>query len=197
MSFVCLVNEKELMENLQKGDRKAFEKLYRHYIDSIFRKIHYLTKSAEIAEELTQDVFLKVWERRESINCEKSFGAFVHRIAKNLITDLYRRLAYDRTLQKHLIDSVTELYDPMASELDRQLIYQALESLPAQRRKIFSMVKIEGKSYKEVSSQLGVSTSTIRDHVVKGTKSLKAYFLANELTLLLVTAALIATWIKG
>ncbi|MEN0056660.1 MAG: sigma-70 family RNA polymerase sigma factor [Mucilaginibacter sp.] len=197
MSFIRLVNERELMKNLQSGDEKAFEKLYRHYIDPIFRKIHYLTKSAEIAEELAQDVFLKIWERRTSIDHNKSFGAFVHIIAQNLITDLYRRLAHDRAFRDQLINSFTELYDPIASQVDRQLVYQALESLPAQRKKVMSMVKIEGRSYEEVSSLLGVSTSTIRDHVVKGTKSLKAYFMENELTLMLIAAAVIARSVKG
>ncbi|MDR6941566.1 RNA polymerase sigma factor [Mucilaginibacter pocheonensis] len=180
------------MKNLQSGDEIAFEKLYRHYVDPIFRKIQYLTKSAEIAEELTQDVFLKIWERRASIDHHKSFGAFVHRIAQNLITDLYRRLAHDRAFREELINSVAELYDPAASETDRQLVYHALNTLPAQRKKVMSMVKIEGMSYEEVSNLLGVSTSTIRDHVVKGTKSLKAYFAENELILVVVTASLIA-----
>lgn len=197
MSFIRLINEKELIEKLQNGDEVAFEKLYRHYVDPIFRKIHYLTKSSEIAEELTQDVFLKIWERRASIDPGRSFGAFIHRIAQNLIIDLYRRLSYDKVLREHLIQSVSELYDPMADNLDRQLVYQALESLPAQRKKVMAMVKIEGRSYEEVSNLLGISTSTIRDHVVKGTKSLRAYFMENELTLMLVTAAMIATAVKN
>lgn len=197
MSFIRLIDEKELMENLQRGDQQAFEKLYRHYVDPIFRKIQYLTKSPELAEELTQDVFLKIWERRATIDPDSSFGAFVHRIAQNLVVDLYRRLAYDKVLREHLINSVAELYDPVAEHLDRELVYKALESLPAQRKKVMAMVKIEGRSYQEVSELLGVSTSTIRDHVVKGTKSLRAYFMENELTLMLVTASMIAAAIKS
>lgn len=196
MSFICLINEKELMENLQRGDEKSFDKLYWHYVDPIFRKIHYLTKSAEVAEELTQDVFLKIWERRAAIDPNKSFGAFVHRIAQNLIVDLYRRLAHDKVLREHLVNSVSELYDPMADHVDRQLVYQALESLPAQRKKIMAMVKIEGRSYEEVSNLLGISTSTIRDHVVKGTKSLKTYFMENGVTLTLLIAAMIASSVE-
>ncbi|MBL4678576.1 MAG: sigma-70 family RNA polymerase sigma factor [Mucilaginibacter sp.] len=196
MSFIRLVNEKELMECLQHGDEVAFETLYRHYVDPIFRKVYYLTKSAEIAEELTQDVFLKIWERRELVDPERSFGAFLHRIAQNLIIDLYRRLAHDRVLRDHLISSVSELYDPAAADTDRQWIQQALESLPAQRKKVMALVKIEGRSYQEVSDLLGVSTSTIRDHVVKGTKSLKAYLVNNELALITVTASIIAASVK-
>lgn len=192
-----LINEKDLLRRLQSGDEAAFEKLYRNYVDSIFRKSHYLTKSAQIAEELTQDVFLKIWERRASIDPEKSFGAFVHRIAQNLITDLYRRLLHDRVLREHLVNSVTELYDPMAVDTDRQLIWQALDSLPAQRKKVMALVKIEGRSYQEVSSLLGISPSTIRDHVVKGTKSLKTYFMDNELTMIIVAASLITAGINN
>ncbi|MFD0793093.1 RNA polymerase sigma factor [Mucilaginibacter litoreus] len=196
MSYIRLINEKELMESLRTGNQQAFEDLYRHYVDGVFRKIQYLTKSVELAEELTQDVFLKIWERRAAIDPERSFGAFVHRIAQNLIVDLYRRMAHDKALREHLIRSVAELYDPVGETLDKELIYKALESLPAQRKKIMAMVKIEGRSYQEVGDLLGISTSTIRDHVVKGTKSLRAYFMENELTLMLLVAAIIATGVK-
>ena len=195
MTFIRLVNEKELMERLQLGEQAAFDTLYRHYVDPIYRKILYLTKSAEIAEELTQDVFLKIWERRALVDPGRSFGAFLHRIAQNLIIDFYRRLAHDRILRDHLISSVTELYHPIDANTDRQWVLQALESLPAQRKKVMSLVKIEGRSYQEVSNLLGVSTSTIRDHVVKGTKSLKAY-LDDKLTLVLAVAAILATAVK-
>jgi len=187
-----LINEQDLLCRLQSGDEAAFEKLYRKYVDAIFRKVHYLTKSADIAEELTQDVFLKIWERRAYIDPEKSFSAFVHRIAQNLITDLYRRLVHNQALRQHLINSVTELYDPGAADSDQQLIWQALDSLPAQRKKVMALVKIEGRSYQEVSNLLGISPSTIRDHVVKGTKSLKSYLLDNELTLIVLSASFIA-----
>nr|WP_067060397.1 sigma-70 family RNA polymerase sigma factor [Mucilaginibacter sp. L294] len=197
MTFIRLVNEKELMERLQCGEQAAFEMLYRHYVDPIYRKILYLTKSAEIAEELTQDVFLKIWERRVLVDPDKSFGAFLHRIAQNLIIDLYRRLAHDRKLRDHLISSVTELYNPVDTDIDNQWVRHALESLPAQRKKVMSLIKLEGRSYQEVSDLLGVSTSTIRDHVVKGTKSLKAYLLANKLTLVLVMAKIIAAAVKN
>jgi RNA polymerase sigma factor (sigma-70 family) len=94
-----------------------------------------------------------------------------------------------------LISSVAELYNPVDADTDRWWVQHALESLPAQRKKVMVLVKIEGRSYQEVSDLLGVSTSTIRDHVVKGTKSLKAY-LENKLTLVLAIAAIIATAVK-
>lgn len=180
MAYVTPIDENELVRRLRDNDEKAFEVLYNHYIDSIYRKLLYLVKSDTIAEELTQDVFLKIWEKRDTIDPEKSFRTFIYSVAQNLATDMYRRFIMDKRLQEHLITSLSELHHPIdvhyEEEGNRSLLLAAIETLPEQRKKVMTMVKLEGKSYEEVHELLGISTSTVRDHVVKGTKTLKNYF---------------------
>ncbi|TDQ08105.1 RNA polymerase sigma factor [Pedobacter metabolipauper] len=196
MAYVPLINENELLQRLRNNDEQAFETLYSHYVDPIYRKLLYLVKSADIAEELTQDVFLKIWEKRDTINQEKSFRAFVYSIALNLTRDMYRRIALDKKLQDHLINSVTELHYPIDAyyeeEANRRLILDAIDTLPLQRKKVMTLVKLEGKSYEEVNELLGISTSTVRDHVVKGTKTIKIYLTNNKSVTVIVLAAAIS-----
>jgi RNA polymerase sigma-70 factor (family 1) len=195
MQVIIPLHEKELLSKLQLGSEDAFEQLYRTYSLQIFKKILSLVKEEEIAEELLQDVFLKIWEKRESIIPEKSFRSYLYCIAQNLVADLFRRAAYDRKLLDHLVVATTELYNPIEDRLDlidgETVLQQALNCLSPQRRKIYMLCKIEGKSYKEISSLLGISTSTINDHIVKGTKSLKTYLTSNEVAVIIFSAAIL------
>lgn len=185
----------DLLGKLKAGDELAFERLYQIYSPQIYKKLLKLLKQENIAEELLQDVFVKVWEKRDVIDLEKSFRAYLYRIAQNLVYDLFRRAAFDRKMLAELISSSTEVYDPVTdaySEKDyNTILQQVVAILPEQRRKIYTLVKIEGKSYAEVSKLLGISTSTVSDHIVKANVMLKEHFAANHLIL----AALVASFI--
>ncbi|UAY55702.1 RNA polymerase sigma factor [Arachidicoccus terrestris] len=186
----------ELVALLKAGDQEAFSQLYHIYAPGIAGKILRLVKSKAIAEELLQDVFLKVWENRQTIDLDKSFRSYLFRIAENLVVDLFRRAAYNQKLLNYLAVNTSELYDPIADqELSQEIktrLLKALDTLPPQRKKIYVLCKLEGKSYQEVSELLGISLSTINDHIVKATKALKSYASGQELTaVLLITAYLV------
>lgn len=186
--------DQDLAVLLNQGDRDAFKQLYLLYSPRIYKKILQLVKQPAIAEELLQDVFVKIWEKRGYIDAEKSFQSFLYRIAQNLVTDLFRRLALDRKMMESFIAEASDTYIPFDESVEietKQLLQKALNILPAQRKKIYTLIKIEGKTYEEVSNLLGISTSTVNDHVVKATKTLRTYFNANDAA----TIALIAVFI--
>jgi RNA polymerase sigma-70 factor (family 1) len=191
-----LLSEQELLVKLAEGDEYAFEQLYLIYSPKIYRKIVQLVKQTAIAEELLQDVFVKIWEKRESLDNQKSFKSYLYTIAKNMVVDLFRRAALDRQmLEKFIVDN-TELYYPFDGIDDpevksKAIIQKALDTLPPQRKRIYTLIKLEGKSYEEVAQMLSISTSTINDHVVKATKSLKVYFDENDVVLIALLACLL------
>lgn len=174
-------NEAELLALLKCGSKPAFELIYRQYKSRVFWKIRSKIDEAAIAEELMQDVFIKVWEKRADIDLEKSFIAYLFCIAHSRVIDFCRKAKRDRQMMDNLQMIGTEISEyPMESDLSRtegQFLLNAIEQLPPQRKRIFILCKLDGKSYEEVSTMLGVSTSTISDHIVKATKSLK-----NQLT---------------
>ena len=98
-----LYNEQELLAKLAEGDENAFEILYLTYSPKIYSKILQLVKQVSIAEEILQDVFLKIWEKRETLDNQKSFRSFFYTIAKNLVVDLFRRAALDRQMLEQFI----------------------------------------------------------------------------------------------
>lgn len=138
-----------------------------------------MTKIPSIAEELLQDVFLKVWERRAMLDEQKSFQGLIYKIAERIIYDHYRKLARDIKMQAHLLEYMAEQYTPadeyILNKERANLLDSALSKLPNQRKIIFTLCKIEEKSYAEVAEILKISTSTVSNQLVKATKSIKSY----------------------
>lgn len=183
MTTYRVYTNQDLAVLLNQGDRDAFKQLYLLYSPRIYKKILQLVKQPAIAEELLQDVFVKIWEKRGYIDAEKSFQSFLYRIAQNLVTDLFRRLALDRKMMESFIAEASDAYIPFDESVEtetKQILQQALDTLPEKRKKIYTLIKIEGKTYEEVSHLLGISTSTVNDHVVKATKTLRNYFNSSD-----------------
>jgi RNA polymerase sigma-70 factor (family 1) len=170
-------NERELLLLLTGGDENAFEEIYHMYSHRIYGNLIKLVKSEALAQELLQDTFIKVWEHKHSIDPEQSFRAYLFSIAQNLVYDFYRKAARDKQLRQELLTTAAIFYEHIEETLlgdtNEALLQKAIENLPPQRRQVFILCKLEGKSYNEVSSLLGISTSTISDHIVKATRHIK------------------------
>ena len=188
MSVTSSYDEKELLLLLLNGNEQAFEKIYQLYSTRLYGNLLKLVKSEAEAQEILQDVFLKIWENRQSIDIEKSFRSYLFKIAENKVVDFFRKAARDKKRESRLILLATYKYLPVEDLLqsdERSVILQkAIDSLPPQRQQVFRLCKLEGKSYKQVSELLNISVSTISDHIVKATKSIRDYFENNEQALL-------------
>lgn len=144
MNGPLMPDEKELLIRLRSGEAEAFEVLYHRHKRRIFYNTLRLVHDRETAEELHQDVFLKIWERRDTTEPEKSFHFYLTRIAQNLAVDFYRKAARDKRLLEQLIKSAVEHYDPIESELHRkerhEALHHAIVKLPPQRQKEYELV---------------------------------------------------------
>jgi len=164
------------------GSEYAFEMIYRLYSPRLFGKLLRLVKSDSHAQEILQDVFLKLWRYRKSIDPEKSFRSFLFKIAENTVYDFFRKAAREKNVESRLVSLSTVDYkadnfeELMSDDENLTVLEKAIASLPPQRQQVFTLCKLEGKSYKEVSELLGISVSTISDHIVKATKFIREYF---------------------
>ena len=184
--------ERDILLELVDGDEHAFEKIYKLYSPRLFGRLLKLVKEDSQAREILQEVFLIIWEHRKSIDPEKSFRSFIFKIAENKVYDFFRKAARDKNRQSQLIalatDNHTFIEAFTTGDENLAILQKAIEALPPQRQQVFRLCKLEGKSYKEVSELLEISASTISDHIVKGTKSIRDYF---EKTLILSLAVLV------
>jgi len=177
-------NLRLLIHQLQHGGEKAFTLLYDKYSKQLYRNILRLVKDEDIAQELLQDLFLKIWENKGNINPDKSFKSYLYKVAENLVYAHFGKIAKDNRLIAKLVISYVD-FDTNAEEAiiyqeNHDLLKKAITSLSTQRKQVFTLCKLEGKSYEEVSKELGISTSTVRDHIVKANKAVKQYFLLNQ-----------------
>lgn len=172
-----LTDEKDLLLKLKEGDRDAFNHLYQLYSRPVFARLKSLVHQQTITEELHQDTFLKVWESRTSLNAEVSFQTILMRTAKSISIDYYRKAIRNEKLKAQLINAATELYNHLDELIDfketNTAINTAIAKLPPQRLKIFTLIKLEGKSYEYAASEFGVSLSTVKDHMAKAMKFLR------------------------
>ena len=177
-------DEKYWLSLLKQGERKAFDAIYRFYSNRIYSRILAMTKVPEVTDELVQDIFLKVWEKREAIDVSLSFQAWLYKIAEHTVYDHYRKMARDAKMREHLLQNFAELYnqteDYILNKERADLLDKALQRLPQQRQLIFKLCRLEGKSYDEAATILNISTSTVSNQLVKATKSIKDFVFFNS-----------------
>lgn len=178
MEDILTADEAQLLLRLKGGDALAFGLIYDRYKDRLGHSLLHLLKSDILVEEVLQDVFLKIWEQRASIDPTRSFKAYLYRIAENRVYDFFRKAAKERGILQEIIAANSELYTHVEEALLRkensELLNDVLARLPYQRKRIFVACKLEGKSYKEVAEEFGISTTTVNDHIQKAMQYLKA-----------------------
>lgn len=185
MTALTATEEKGLLEKLKFGDERAFEQLYLGYDRQLFYGILKLVKITEIAAEIHQEVFLKLWTNRAQIDPEKPLIAFLTHIAKNMAIDFYRKASRDNLLQQQLVARMTELHDPVNEQIAlKEVTYaleQAIQKLPPQRQQVFRLVKLEHKTYEYAAEYFGVSVGTIKDHMAKASKFLRTEIASGDI----------------
>lgn len=176
-------DEKEILLLLVSGSKQAFESIYNHYSARLYGNLLKLVKSKSEAQEILQDVFLKIWDNRKAIDPEKSFRSYLFRIAENKVYDFFRKAARDKKLQAQLLAVATEHYEHIEEMLFKKenaaILQKAIDLLPPQRQQVFRLCKLEGKSYEEVGRILGISTSTVSDHIVKSGRIVREFLYNN------------------
>lgn len=175
--------EHEVLNLLKSGHEKAFDILYEKYSLPVYRRLLRMVKIESIAEELTQEIFLKIWERRSAVDPEKSFYAFLVKIAGNKVIDFYRKASRSRQLKEAIARAGAGLAGSLEEEMLQKeasdMVHKAIDSLPAQQQYVFQLCKIEGHTYEEVSNLLGISTATVNNHIVRASKFIKHYLASN------------------
>ena len=174
------IDEKILIENVKNSKKSSFQKLFYQFHDQLFRFVVYRVQDADVAKDITQETFLRVWKKRESLQPEKSFFSLLARISTNLCYDHYRytdvRLRNkDRIPEygKSHFDNPEEVVQAQAIEkIIRKLVN---EKLPQKCRIIFILSRIEGLSNQEISFKLGLSIRTVENQIYRALKILKKY----------------------
>ena len=177
-------SEKLLVSELKGGNEKAFRSLFDLYYQDIYGYSISILKSKEAAEENVQDVFMKVWMNRESLNLEQSFKAYIFTIARNQAFNFLNKAANEATLKEEIFyesQKSHERGDYGIREADcKKLRKEAMRQLPPKRKQIFKMSRKKGMSYEEISQELGISINTVRNQMSKALESMRVFFQVHD-----------------
>ncbi len=181
--------DSELIESLRKGDVDAFDMVYKKYAQKLYAfSLKYL-KSVEEAEGLVQSVFLKVWENQQTLKKETSFKSYLFTIAYNEICNLFRRRKYQQQYAADAKATHPRFSDTSESQINYFSILQQVEiiiaKLPEKQRSVFIKSRIEGKSTKEIASELGLSSGTVDNYISDTLKLIRTKLKGEHLSLLL------------
>ncbi|WP_236975201.1 RNA polymerase sigma factor [Membranihabitans maritimus] len=179
MSQNDLNRERFLVREVRDNNEEAFRQLFDLYRDDIYTYGLSLLKRKEYAEEILQDTFLKVWMHRTQLDPGQSFRSYVFTISRNLTLNFLRKAANDRKLRNELFSMKVKVFNPIEEimqekELER-IKTEAINLLPPRRRRIFEMSRFEGKSYEDISRELDISLSTVKNQMSKALETIRDF----------------------
>lgn len=158
----------DVFHRIAHGDEGAFRQVFHQYGARIYPYILRIVKEEATARELVQEVFLKLWIARETLPSIDKPSAWLFRIASNLAITYFRRQELDKKILRemaHTSAKEVDTLDELTGKELKLLIHQAVQQLPAQRKRIYELTREQGLSRKEVAAQLGLSENTVRNQL--------------------------------
>lgn len=174
-------NEKALLARIAEGDKDAFKQLYDHYWNDIYYVALGFLKSPEWSQDIIQEVFIKIWQKRATLTSIEQFKSYIFIIARNeLISALRQKMRTDGQQDRYrqlLPEQYTSADQSLAvRELETQ-IGEAVQQLPEQQQRIFRMTRQEGLSHDEIADQLGIARKTVANNITKTLNHIRDYLL--------------------
>lgn len=159
-----------LLPSLRKGDRRAYATLVELYYVELCRYAANLSRDAYKAEDIVQNVLIRLWEKRERLHPELDLKRYLYRAVYNEFVDQYRKEMATTALEKKYIeelDAYLEKEDPERMERLMEVVNREINRLPAKCRETFLLSRKEGLTYGEIAEHMGVSVKTVETQMTK------------------------------
>ncbi len=172
-------DDKELIQRFKNGDKKAFESLVQKYFGRVFQLSFSMSRNRAEAEDLTQDIFLKVYTGLAGFRFKSRFGTWLYRIASNHIKDHFRstsrtkQVPFDQESTLYSGDQKEAPNEEFLQDERRNLVTKALLQLPRKQQIILTLRDIQGFSYKEIGKILRISPGTVDSRIHRARKLLR------------------------
>lgn len=173
-----IVDELKILKQLQDGDELAFKKLYDHYHQRIYALGYYLSRSETIAQDIVQDVFLKLWSKRQDLAGVQNFEAWLRTLVRNHTYNIITRSAREKVVYNQL-PATQSMASPVFETLEQKeqnyLMQKAVDNLPPQQKKVYLLNKQLGLKANEIADKLNISIHTVKNHLKAATAFVKSY----------------------
>lgn len=174
-----ITEDNELLTKLRNGDQMAFAQVYNQYRSKMYAYAYHLCKSAETAEEIVQEVFIRIWQKREQINLDLNFNAYVKKITLNHVLNYLKKVAREKSLQEEIFCYMEAIRNTTEDQLlEKELLKtydEAIALLPPQKKIIYQLSRNEEMTHEQIAAQLNISKHTVKNHIVEATKFIRSY----------------------
>lgn len=175
-SIELIVTGTDLLILMEQGDKDIFTDFYSYNFRKLILVSDRYVKDVAAAEEIVQDIFLKIWEDKAALESVKSIKAYLYRSVVNASINYVNR---QRNLERHHLQIAEQLSDEQVETDDEKnelivLLYQEIEFLPDKCQLVFKLSRIEGMKYRDIAAQLGISEKTVENHMGNALKILRA-----------------------
>ncbi len=167
--------EKRLLYGLINDQSLAFEELYKAYSPRIYNFVYSVLFNKSLAEDITQDCFIRIWERRKDLDLSKSFSSYIYTIARNLVYRETEKQVHDAQYIKFIktFDQQETNEDVINLKLMTDHINQLINELPEVRKEIFTLSRFKGLSAQEIANKLSLSERTVETQIYRSLLFLK------------------------
>lgn len=167
----------EVFSKIKNGDQGAFEQVFRmFYMPLCDYAVMILGDQAE-AEDVVQDLFTYLWKSRQEVRVQESVKSYLFTSVRFRALNVLKHKMIERKHGASLMAFIEDLQNSDYSEEEMQRVEQikeVLQTLPAQCRTVFTMSCLDGKKYKEIADELGISVNTVKSHVMKAYRDIRA-----------------------
>lgn len=171
-------SDKELIRKLKKGDIDSFNRIFYAYSSKLYHFAYGYLKSKEDAEEMVQEIFSKIWDKRADIKEEYEFRSYLFSIAFNYIKKHFRSKAlinkYAEFATKNNSESEQIQEDVNYASLKIR-VDQLVDQMPEKRKAVFFKSRVEGKNSKEIAAEMNISSSTVENHLNQALRFLRLH----------------------
>jgi RNA polymerase sigma-70 factor (ECF subfamily) len=179
LPFVQPYNEQELLLLIATGDQQAYREIFERYWNKVYAIGLRLSKSPELAKDLAQEIFIKVWNNREKLPEVTNFSAFLFTIARHLAIDHLRKKVFTTNNEDYLLayfsdDTINPQEKIEYKELEK-LLNSAINNLPSQLQQVFRLSRFEGLSHAEIALRMNITRITSKSYMVRALYAIRKY----------------------
>lgn len=170
---------KELVNKIREGDQAAFEELFQNYYSRLCVFSNSYVKSLDLARDVVQEVYIKIWDNKENFYIKQSLKAYLYQAVRNQSLNFLQQKKQMERLEKRLKKqheiSVSSRTEELNTEELSQKVWRLVEELPERRRTIFILYRKHGLSYAEIAEVLGIARKTVENQMGKSLQFLREH----------------------
>lgn len=179
-----LADEKLILAKIANGDQQAFGILFNSYRNKVYGYALAILQEDTAAEEIVQDVFIKLWIKRTGLSTIENFGGFLRITTRNETLNALKKVAIEQKNYQIANQNNSDIDSGTENEIQfretKKLLDSAIEKLPPQQKLIYNLCHIEGLKQKDVADKLNLSPLTVKTHLRDAVKSIKNYLIMHD-----------------